>query len=73
MVFNVMDMFSPSLAPTWMQAVLKAVGNYGEAYDRSFCDGDGTHSNCLIDRAGTMNALASEGGLQYAPPMRMTS
>ena len=58
------------LSDTWMQDVLEAVGNYGEAYDRSFCDGDGTHSNCLIDRAGTMNALVSEGGLQYAPPMR---
>jgi len=58
------------LSETWMQDVLGAVGNYGEAYDRSFCDGDGTHSNCLIDRAGTMNALVSEGGLQYAPPMR---
>jgi general L-amino acid transport system substrate-binding protein len=58
------------LSATWMQDVLESVGNYGEAYDRSFCDGDGTHSNCLIDRAGTMNALASEGGLQYAPPMR---
>jgi len=58
------------LSGTWMQDVLDAVGNYGEAYDRSFCDGDGTHSNCLIDRAGTMNALVSQGGLQYAPPMR---
>ena len=58
------------LSGTWMQDVLGAVGNYGEAYDRSFCDGDGTHSNCLIDRAGTMNALVSQGGLQYAPPMR---
>jgi general L-amino acid transport system substrate-binding protein len=58
------------LSATWMQDVLEAVGNYGEAYDRSFCDGDGTHSNCLIDRAGTMNGLVSQGGLQYAPPMR---
>ncbi len=58
------------LASTWMQDVLEAVGNYGEAYDRSFCDGDGTHSNCLIDRAGTANDLVANGGLQYAPPMR---
>jgi len=54
----------------WMGRVLNAVGNYGEAYDRSFCDGDGTHSNCLIDRAGTANDLAANGGLQFAPPMR---
>ena len=58
------------LSGTWMQDVLDAVGNYGEAYDRSFCDGDGTHSHCLIDRAGTMNDLVANGGLQFAPPMR---
>ena len=65
------------LAGTWMQAVLGAAGNYGEAYDDAFCDGtyDGTSgsdamSGCLISRAGTLNALVSEGGIQYAPPMR---
>ena len=58
------------LPSDWMGRVLDAVGNYGEAYDRSFCDGDGTHSNCLIDRAGTANDLAGNGGLQFAPPMR---
>ena len=58
------------LSATWMQSVLATSGNYYEAYDRSFCDGDGTMSNCLIDRAGTYNAPHWEGGLQYAPPMR---
>ena len=65
------------LAGTWMQAVLAASGNYGEAYDDAFCDGsyDGTSGSaamvdCLISRVGTANALVSEGGLQYAPPMR---
>ena len=65
------------LAGTWMQAVLGAAGNYGEAYDDAFCDGtyDGVSgsdamSGCLISRAGTLNALVSEGGIQYAPPMR---
>ena len=58
------------LPNNWTALVLDAVGNYGEAYDRSFCDGDGTHSNCLIDRAGTANDLAANGGLQFAPPMR---
>ena len=65
------------LAGTWMQAVLAASGNYGEAYDDAFCDGsyDGTSGSdamtgCLISRSGTANALVSEGGLQYAPPMR---
>jgi len=65
------------VAGTWMQAVLAASGNYGEAYDDAFCDGsyDGTSGSdamtgCLISRAGTANALVSEGGLQFAPPMR---
>ena len=58
------------LSATWMQSVLGAVGNYYEAYDRAFCEGGGTMSNCLIDRAGTANAPYWEGGLQYAPPMR---
>ena len=58
------------LSATWMQSVLATAGNYYEAYDRSFCDGAGTMSNCLIERAGTQNAPHWEGGLQYAPPMR---
>ena len=58
------------LSATWMQAVLEHVGNYYEAYDRAFCDGSGAMANCLVDRAGTMNAPYWEGGLQYAPPMR---
>ena len=65
------------LAGTWMQAVLGAAGNYGEAYDDAFCDGtyDGVSGSdamtgCLISRSGTLNALVSEGGIQYAPAMR---
>ena len=65
------------VAGTWMQAVLAASGNYGEAYDDAFCDGsyDGVSGSdamtgCLISRSGTANALVSEGGLQFAPPMR---
>ena len=65
------------LSDTWMQDVLEASGNYGEAYDDAFCDGtyDGVSgsdsmSNCLISRSGTLNALVSEGGIQYAPSMR---
>lgn len=65
------------LVDTWFQNVLSAVGNYGEAYDNSFCDGnyDG-HSGssamtgCVLPREDTQNALVSEGGLQYAPAMR---
>ncbi len=65
------------LAGTWMQAVLDAAGNYGEAYDDAFCAGDydgvsgsAAMNDCLISRAGTLNALVSEGGIQYAPAMR---
>jgi general L-amino acid transport system substrate-binding protein len=65
------------LSATWMQSVLEEVGNYGEVYDGAFCDGsyDGysgsdSMSGCLISRSGTLNALVSEGGLQYSPPMR---
>ena len=61
----------------WMMDVLAASGNYGEAYDDAFCDGsyDGVSGSdamtgCLISRSGTANALVSEGGLQFAPPMR---
>ena len=68
---------SNALAGDWMMHVLDAAGNYGEAYDDAFCDGtyDGVSgsdamSGCLISRAGTLNALVSEGGIQYAPPMR---
>jgi len=66
------------LPATWMQAVLSAVGNYGEAWDDSFCDGtwdadvggSDTMTGCVLSRHGTANALVSEGGLQFAPPMR---
>ena len=68
---------SNPLAGDWMMHVLDAAGNYGEAYDDAFCDGtyDGVSGSdamtgCLISRAGTLNALVSEGGIQYAPPMR---
>ena len=65
------------LSDTWMQDVLEAVGNYGEMYDDAFCDGsyDGLSGSdamtgCLMSRSGTLNALVSEGGIQYAPSMR---
>ena len=65
------------LLSTWMQDVLSTAGNYGEAYDDAFCDGtyDGfsgsdAMTGCLISRAGSLNALVSEGGIQYAPAVR---
>jgi general L-amino acid transport system substrate-binding protein len=44
-----------------MVNVLKAVGNYGEIYDR--------HVAPLGLERG-LNRLWSDGGLQYAPPVR---
>ncbi len=46
----------------FMQDVIAQVGNYGEAYDRTI--------GVLLPRAGTQNALWTEGGLIYAPPVK---
>jgi general L-amino acid transport system substrate-binding protein len=44
--------------------MVKAVGNYGEIFERNL----GTGSRLKIDRGS--NKLWSDGGLQYAPPIR---
>lgn len=49
------------LDPTFMQHVLTAVGNYGEIFDRHLTPID-------IDRG--INALWTDGGIQYAIPFR---
>jgi len=46
--------------------ILRAVGNYGEIYDRFF----GAKSPFHIPRNGTLNALQRYGGLMYSPPFR---
>lgn len=63
------------LSKNWVVDMIKQVGNYGQMYDRSFCDGtyDGVSGSaamkgCLLERKGSLNALVSEGGIQYAPP-----
>ncbi len=48
----------------WGYKAIKAVGNYGEIYDRNV----GAGSRIKIDRG--INNLWSKGGLQYAPPIR---
>ncbi|MFO1158074.1 MAG: amino acid ABC transporter substrate-binding protein [Reyranellaceae bacterium] len=48
----------------WAYTIIKQVGNYGEVYDRNV----GARSNLRIPRS--LNALATQGGMQYAPPMR---
>jgi general L-amino acid transport system substrate-binding protein len=44
--------------------MIRAVGNYGETFERNVGQG----SPIKIRRG--LNALWSEGGLQYAPPIR---
>jgi len=48
----------------WAYRIVKQVGNYGEAYDRSF----GPNTPLAIPRG--LNNLWTKGGLQYAPPIR---
>jgi general L-amino acid transport system substrate-binding protein len=48
----------------WAFRIIKAVGNYGESFERHL----GQQSPLKIARG--QNALWSDGGLQYAPPIR---
>jgi general L-amino acid transport system substrate-binding protein len=48
----------------WVVNIVKQVGNYGESFDRNV----GAGSVLKIDRG--LNKLWSQGGLQYAPPIR---
>ncbi len=48
----------------WVYNVVKQVGNYGESFDRNL----GAGSGLKISRG--QNALATEGGMHYAPPFQ---
>ncbi len=52
------------LEPTWMRDVIRAVGSYGEVYERHFGSSNGTP----LSRG--QNALWTNGGLIYAPPVK---
>lgn len=52
------------LTPDFMADVIRAVGNYGELYDRHF----GPQTGAALLRG--QNGLWSNGGLLYAPPVR---
>ena len=52
------------LTNDWAYRIIKAVGNYGEIFDRNV----GQRSPIKISRG--LNALWNKGGLQYAPPIR---
>jgi general L-amino acid transport system substrate-binding protein len=49
------------LGPDWAYNIIKAVGNYGEVFDRNLAQ---------LKIARGKNDLWSKGGLQYAPPVR---
>ncbi len=48
----------------WVYTIVKQVGNYGESFDRNV----GKGSPLKIERG--LNALWTNGGLQYSPPIR---
>lgn len=52
------------LTNDWAARAVRAVGNYGEVYERNV----GTQSRLSIPRG--LNALWTLGGIQYAPPIR---
>ena len=52
------------LTNDWAYRIIKAVGNYGESFERNVGQG----SPIKISRG--LNALWNKGGLQYAPPIR---
>ncbi|NOJ47913.1 amino acid ABC transporter substrate-binding protein [Bradyrhizobium archetypum] len=52
------------LTKDWMVRIVKAVGNYGESFERNV----GSGSKLGIARG--LNQLWSKGGIQYAPPIR---
>ena len=52
------------LSRDWAVRIIEAVGNYGESFERNL----GSGSRLAISRG--QNRLWTEGGLQYAPPIR---
>jgi general L-amino acid transport system substrate-binding protein len=52
------------LTKDWVSRIIKAVGNYGESFDRNV----GAGSKLGIARG--LNQLWTKGGIQYAPPIR---
>lgn len=52
------------LSESWASDVIRTVGNYGEIFDRNI----GARSPLKLERG--INALWTQGGILYAPPMR---
>ncbi len=53
-----------SLNNDFCYQIIKQVGNYGEIYDRNL------GPDTPFDLPRGLNALYTEGGIQYAPPFR---
>lgn len=51
------------LGNDWAANIVKAVGNYGEMYERNI-------TPLGLAREGSVNALWNKGGILYAPPIR---
>ena len=51
------------LSADWCKNIVKTVGNYGEVFDRHL-------SGAPLNIARGVNALWSQGGIMYAPPIR---
>ena len=52
------------LRESWAYDIIKQVGNYGESFERNV----GTNTPLKLKRG--MNALWTQGGLMYAPPLK---
>ena len=52
------------LSVDWAYNIIRSVGNYGEIFERNIGE------NTPIGLARGLNALWTEGGLQYSPPFR---
>jgi len=52
------------LTKDWAYQIIKALGNYGEIYERHV----GPNTPIGLDRG--LNALWNDGGIQYSPPIR---
>jgi general L-amino acid transport system substrate-binding protein len=52
------------LTSDWAAQIIRAVGNYGESFERNL----GSQSPMNLPRG--LNQLWTKGGLQYAPPVR---
>ncbi|MEX1153948.1 amino acid ABC transporter substrate-binding protein [Parvibaculum sp.] len=55
---------SVGLGPDWVIDIVRAVGNYGEIFERNV----GVDTPLGIERG--LNALWNDGGVMYAPPIR---